>query len=683
MAANLLKVFPVRSVGIVYLLIACFGPQARSENVALGARVEASSQFNSYKPEYAVDGVLSDRSKRWLNAKQDNHPWIRIQFDSPRRIRAVRVIFDQTGGRSAINSSFQIEDFRAGKTQNILGRIDRNHQIGPYIQFQPVTTDQVRVYWLRNGNLENINRIREIEVFDDKEDLSHLEQASYPYSELHLYSDIRQLAIVYRLGELGPAQDEELTWAVLSGETGETVVEQQQLRLPAGQTKVKTHFDLWWLAAGTYRLKTSHRDDEGRLIKATTDLFELPDYRPYSRPTEPVVVDHKHQLFVDRYLIAEMSGLQRRMHQLEYYEGNPVLAPTEPWEHNRNQSGSVYYFRDDGLFKMWYMTWASRDARPPNALFPIREAGTLCYAVSKDDIHWERPHLGLVEFRGSKENNILMLTDGSHFDSVNVMHTPRDQERPYKTMAFQGRWPYERDKILKVWGSEDVFRIKQHGHFAYYSQDGIHWKLYSKGPVVKAGDRSAFSYYPSQDLYVGFLKTSYTFPTTLQPQRAQKFAHGNELDQLRPTDEWVMHSDLLDPEGGESEGLLDLSTRAFLWGWQNDVPSTCATASRWGFSCSSWSAATVVIGTVRSGSHFCPFPMTLQHGYTMATSFFPHLRCAEGMNSGSISQATHPSCGRIDIALSAPYVWGHCAWTAGFQWKLAARWEQSRQCHLS
>jgi hypothetical protein len=29
----------------------------------------------------------------------------------------------------------------------------------------------------------------------------------------------------------------------------------------------------------------------------------------------------------------------------------------------------------------------------------------MCYAVSEDGLHWEKPNLGLVEYNGSKENN--------------------------------------------------------------------------------------------------------------------------------------------------------------------------------------------------------------------------------------------------------------------------------------
>jgi hypothetical protein len=41
----------------------------------------------------------------------------------------------------------------------------------------------------------------------------------------------------------------------------------------------------------------------------------------------------------------------------------------------------------------------------------------LCCAVSKDGIHWERPNLGIVEFEGSNDNNIVLksVVDGTVF----------------------------------------------------------------------------------------------------------------------------------------------------------------------------------------------------------------------------------------------------------------------------
>ena len=44
----------------------------------------------------------------------------------------------------------------------------------------------------------------------------------------------------------------------------------------------------------------------------------------------------------------------------------------------------------------------------------------VCYAESKDGIHWVKPKLGFREFNGSKENNILLDRTDNAFDNFFV-----------------------------------------------------------------------------------------------------------------------------------------------------------------------------------------------------------------------------------------------------------------------
>ena len=74
----------------------------------------------------------------------------------------------------------------------------------------------------------------------------------------------------------------------------------------------------------------------------------------------------------------------------------PVLEPEFPWE-----IGTLSYFcvmEDQGLYKMWYGSY---------------EAGLadrwICYATSIDGLNWTKPALGIVEYQGSHENNLLPI----------------------------------------------------------------------------------------------------------------------------------------------------------------------------------------------------------------------------------------------------------------------------------
>ena len=63
-----------------------------------------------------------------------------------------------------------------------------------------------------------------------------------------------------------------------------------------------------------------------------------------------------------------------------------------------------------------------------------------CYAESTDGIHWTKPELGLFEFEGSKQNNIVWDGAGTHsftpFMDTNPAAKP---EAHYKAVAFGQR----------------------------------------------------------------------------------------------------------------------------------------------------------------------------------------------------------------------------------------------------
>jgi len=103
-------------------------------------------------------------------------------------------------------------------------------------------------------------------------------------------------------------------------------------------------------------------------------------------PPEVIPIDVGRQLFVDDFFI-KSTDLERRYHKARKYDGNPVLRPETELELNgdRNaiacpKSGGIWWDPELQLFRMWY------------------EAGwihTICYATSRDGLHWDRPELDL------------------------------------------------------------------------------------------------------------------------------------------------------------------------------------------------------------------------------------------------------------------------------------------------
>lgn len=167
------------------------------------------------------------------------------------------------------------------------------------------------------------------------------------------------------------------------------------------------------------------------------------------------------ELFADGYLISKIDGdLKQHLHQPAPKE--VVLTTGEPWEGNT----CAYYtiFRDENLFRMYYRG-SHWNTKTKKATHPE----VTCYAESKDGIHWTKPKLGLFEFNGSKENNIVWNGIGTHcfvaFKDDNPKCPP---EARYKGIA-RGRPQGKK------------------GLYVFQSPDGIHWKLIKNEPVITEG----------------------------------------------------------------------------------------------------------------------------------------------------------------------------------------------------
>ncbi len=179
---------------------------------------------------------------------------------------------------------------------------------------------------------------------------------------------------------------------------------------------------------------------------------------------EPIVLGKygtQRELFADGHLIHKLTGdTKQHLHQPEPKE--VILTTNEPWEGNT----SAYYtiFRDGNLFRMYYRG-SHYDTKAKKATHPE----VTCYAESKDGIHWTKPKLGLFEFNGSKDNNIVWDGIGTHcfvaFKDTNPKCLP---EARYKAIA-RGR---PRGKK---------------GLYVFQSHDGIHWKLMHPEPVITEG----------------------------------------------------------------------------------------------------------------------------------------------------------------------------------------------------
>ena len=177
---------------------------------------------------------------------------------------------------------------------------------------------------------------------------------------------------------------------------------------------------------------------------------------------EPINIGSRRELLVDRHLIDKMAGMRLVLHHPTPRE--IVLVHDKPWE----GSGTGYHsvFQDGDLYRMYYKGWqltvTSKKLNQPHSL-------VTCYAESRDGIHWKKPELGLIDFNGSKQNNIVLASakiGKVNADAGHIAMFKDDNPR----CATDARY-------------KAIIRSPSPlGLLPFKSPDGLHWSPMSDGP---------------------------------------------------------------------------------------------------------------------------------------------------------------------------------------------------------
>ena len=177
--------------------------------------------------------------------------------------------------------------------------------------------------------------------------------------------------------------------------------------------------------------------------------------------SEPIDIGSRLELMVDDQLIAELGG-EAELRICRPVPREVAIVHDAAWEGNNCAYHTV--IQDGDVYRMYYRgtNFDMTDDKLRNTHDPV-----VCYAESVDGIRWTKPNLGLFEFDGSKENNIIWKGKGSHnFAPIRDAKPDCAAEARYKAL---GGLPGEG------------------GLFAFRSADGVHWSLLSDKPVITKG----------------------------------------------------------------------------------------------------------------------------------------------------------------------------------------------------
>lgn len=157
-------------------------------------------------------------------------------------------------------------------------------------------------------------------------------------------------------------------------------------------------------------------------------------------PGHVIDIGDRSQLFIDSRFVAESNNVTLQMNPP--VKAGPVILPDKPWE-----SGEIGFCvsvaQYEGEYKMWYL------ARDKTGGF------CQCFARSADGRTWEKPELGLIEYQGTTNNNIVLT---GAVETTVFLDPAAPPEQRFKALSAM-YWPDPQKAGLYVWTSPD----------------GIHW----------------------------------------------------------------------------------------------------------------------------------------------------------------------------------------------------------------
>lgn len=286
------------------------------------------------------------------------------------------------------------------------------------------------------------------------------------------------------------------------------------------------------------------------------------------RGGEPIEIGSRRELFVDRHLIEMLDGARLTLHHPQAREVS--IRFDQPWE--GNTSGYPTVMRDGDLLRMIYrghrMIWERGKLR-------MSHSPVVCYAESRDGIHWTKPNLRKFPLLGKMAERVSdplannIVWPGSPYSGTFVpfLDTHPDCPESEKFKAIGGNyktglhlftspnaidWSKSDDAIFKQ-GALDSMNVMffepREAHYVLYFRtvvDGMRSISMSTSPNLRDWSKPVALEYPGspdQQMYTNGIQPYYRAPY-LRFGFPTRYTARSMTDQLRSLEPVKLRAEL-------------------------------------------------------------------------------------------------------------------------------------------
>ncbi|MBN1435953.1 MAG: hypothetical protein JW936_02665 [Sedimentisphaerales bacterium] len=184
----------------------------------------------------------------------------------------------------------------------------------------------------------------------------------------------------------------------------------------------------------------------------------------------------------------------------EAHTTEPLIQPQHSYEAGGIQIGTI--LKDGGIYRMWANAgWGDLHKRGTHKGY--------CYYESEDGYEWKRPNLALVEYEGSKDNNLLAFGGGG---AVFVDPSAEPSQRYKIVYTAEDITDDELERYVAAGGEVDPMAKRSDvdirvGVRAAVSADGFQWQRLDRPVLVAHVDTELVGHYDShRRKYVGYFR---------------------------------------------------------------------------------------------------------------------------------------------------------------------------------